>query len=500
MPSEPTPQKISDVPTNLHLPGPSKPHLMNPNPPNPSKPPFHLFIHWTFGVFTSPNATVPQPFPLDEAFSSLESTQSPCYADDWYPFLVMVPTSPQFNDLLFGDLQLKPGQVFDVEKQENGEWQLTADMVAAWNVIKQRLLFILNCLQPLCPLRHLNEVLSPPTPTKFGYQRSHKLSGAALVTTKHSHLTFCVLMGQILFLIAYSGEKSKHDYKHRWEVELCCQNPPISHDIINLIRNSKLNNFSSEYSWAGVILHPSFKNLRCAYMPIICNVPVWIFWGIKSFSEVNYSVYLSLDKYKPQPEHVKNQFEQLRLCKAPLQKSIPPGLPIPQEGSGQFMGELPWEYLERRALEIANYLQTADEQEWEIIFSKSLVQVSHLLPTCPGPTVWIWENDPNGFPVKCSLNWTQSVRLFWKYRNSQQQYDPQRDQWDIFQFHIPKKLPHYNNFPHASEPLLLDTNQPSSFDEFSFDMFKNSPHADFGLESMDTYDDIELETTDNHIV
>ena len=316
----------------------------------------------------------------------------------------MVPTSPQFNDLLFGDLQLKPGQVFDVEKQENGEWQLTADMVAAWNVIKQRLLFILNCLQPLCPLRHLNEVLSPPTPTKFGYQRSHKLSGAALVTTKHSHLTFCVLMGQILFLIAYSGEKSKHDYKHRWEVELCCQNPPISHDIINLIRNSKLNNFSSEYSWAGVILHPSFKNLRCAYMPIICNVPVWIFWGIKSFSEVNYSVYLSLDKYKPQPEHVKNQFEQLRLCKAPLQKSIPPGLPIPQEGSGQFMGELPWEYLERRALEIANYLQTADEQEWEIIFSKSLVQVSHLLPTCPGPTVWIWENDPNGFPVKCSLN------------------------------------------------------------------------------------------------
>ena len=42
------------------------------------------------------------------------------------------------------------------------------------------------------------------------------------------------------------------------------------------------------------------------------------------------------------------------------------------------MGELPWEYLERRALEIANYLQTTDEQEWEIIFSKSLVQVSHL--------------------------------------------------------------------------------------------------------------------------
>ena len=170
-------------------------------------------------------------------------------------------------------------------------------------------------------------------------------------------------MGQISFLIAYSGERSKHDYKHRWEVELSRQNPPVGHNIINLIRNSELNNFSSEYSRAGVILHPGFENLRCAYMLIICNVPVWIFWGIKLFSEVNYNVYLSLDKYKPQPEHVKNQFEQLRLCKALLQKSIPPGLPIPQEGSGQFMGELPWEYRERRALEIANYLQTADEQE-----------------------------------------------------------------------------------------------------------------------------------------
>ena len=75
---------------------------------------------------------------------------------------------------------------------------------------------------------------------------------------------------------------------------------------------------------------------------------------------------------------------------------ISPGPPIPQE-SGQFMGKLPWEYLERRALEIANYSRTADEREREIIFSKSLVQVSHPLPSCP---VWIWENDPNGFPVK----------------------------------------------------------------------------------------------------
>ena len=45
-----------------------------------------------------------------------------------------------------------------------------------------------------------------------------------------------------------------------------------------------------------------------------------------------------------------------------------------------------------------------DEREGEIISSKSLAQVSHLLPTCPSPTVWIWEYDANNFPVKHSVS------------------------------------------------------------------------------------------------
>ena len=139
-------------------------------------------------------------------------------------------------------------------------------------------------------------------------------------------------------------------------------------------------------------------------MFVKCCVLVWIFWGVKSFSEVDYNIYLSLDKYKPQVEHVKWEFEWLRSHEARLQEPMPPGLPMHRQGSGQLIGELPWEYLERRALKIANYIQTVDEREWEIISSKSLAQVSHPLPTCPGPTVWIWENDPNNFPAKCGLN------------------------------------------------------------------------------------------------
>ena len=139
-------------------------------------------------------------------------------------------------------------------------------------------------------------------------------------------------------------------------------------------------------------------------MFVKCWVLVWIFWGVKSFSEVDYNIDLGLDKYKPQVEHVKREFEWLRSREAQLQEPMPPSPPMPQEGSGQLIGELPWEYLKRRALEIANYIRTADEREREIISSKSLAQASHPLPTCPGPTVWIWESDPNNFLVKHGLN------------------------------------------------------------------------------------------------
>ena len=58
---------------------------------------------------------------------------------------------------------------------------------------------------------------------------------------------------------------------------------------------------------------------------------VWILWGIKLFLEVNYNVYLGLDKYKPQPEHIKNQFKQLRLREAQLQESKPLVHPFPKK-------------------------------------------------------------------------------------------------------------------------------------------------------------------------
>ena len=215
-------------------PSPSKPFPETSGPSSPHSA-FQIFVHPTYGVFTSPNANLLPPFPLAEAFSSLESTQSPCHADNCYPFLPMVPTSPQFDDPLLGDLHLKPGKVFDVEKQQNGEWQLASDTVMAWKRVEQRLIFLLNQLKPLRQLIHLDEDPSPLTPTCFGYQNSHRSSGAALITIKCSHLAFRVLMGHISYYIAYSDQRSTHNNKLCWEIQLSRHNPPVNHNVVDLI-------------------------------------------------------------------------------------------------------------------------------------------------------------------------------------------------------------------------------------------------------------------------
>ena len=63
---------------------------------------------------------------------------------------------------------------------------------------------------------------------------------------------------------------------------------------------------------AGIILYRDCQFLRCTHMLVKCWVPVWIFWRAEAFSEVYYNIYLSLDKYKPQVEHIKQEFEWLR--------------------------------------------------------------------------------------------------------------------------------------------------------------------------------------------
>ena len=73
-----------------------------------------VYCHLQHGIFTSPNCRSSPPFPLPEPFSSLESTQTAARADHTYPWLVMVPTAPRFDDPLLDGLSLKSPRALEI--------------------------------------------------------------------------------------------------------------------------------------------------------------------------------------------------------------------------------------------------------------------------------------------------------------------------------------------------------------------------------------------------
>lgn len=412
------------------------------------------FVHPLYGIFTSANSDIPPPFPLSKPFSSLESTQAPCCSDNRYPFLAMVPTSPLLSaDPIVGGLRLEPGEVLKVEKVANEKWRLVARTISDWRKVEDELKIILGRLQSIRRWVLLEEA-SPPFPTAYGYQRNHKSPNAALVAAKRSHLAFRVLMGRCSFLIA---SRDSEDI-HQWEIDLALQTPAVASGFIDLVRNSELNTVNSSCSKAGVILYPDCQFLRSAFTFQRHGAPVWIYWGREKV-EVEYNEYLWVQRYKPDRAVVEGEFRklrdreaQIRLCEA-VQACQPPD---PQEGSGQLKGETPWAYLERRAIEIAAFLQTADKKELDNLEKMGHAQTDHL-PAFPGPTVWLWEFDKNAFPIKTRLNRTQTVHLFPIFKDSQRRYDPQNNHWDLFQCRIPYNVPHYSQKPaHFHTPRVYD--------------------------------------------
>ena len=72
-----------------------------------------------------------------------------------------------------------------------------------------------------------------------------------------------------------------------------------------------------------------------------------------------------MEKYKAHPEHVQAEFKRIRQCQlhnamSAQEDTGPPAPPMPEPGSGQLIGKLLWDYLKRRAFEIANYFRNAD--------------------------------------------------------------------------------------------------------------------------------------------
>ena len=202
------------------------------------------------------------------------------------------------------------------------------------------------------------------------------------------------------------------------------------------------------------------------------DIPLWIYWG-----PFNGPWQLPGTHYPfPQPSHANIE----KGCKTVLQiSSHNPDPPRTWECSGQQQNECSLAYLKRRAHEIAEFMTKADEREWTIFHSKAAAQTTHPLPTFPGPRVWIWQHDKDEYDVRVPTTCSEAIQLFQQFEDSQQWYDPQRDEWDIFYKSIPLSILHHSDVLNSkffsSLPSLFVSELKFGDDTFYFRMQQPSP-------------------------
>ena len=115
------------------------------------------------------------------------------------------------------------------------------------------------------------------------------------------------------------------------------------------------------------------------------------------------------------------------------------------EGSGQQQNEQGLAYRKRRALNIAEFVMKVDEREQAVFCSKAAAHAKSPLPTFPGLKVWMWWCHKDDYDVRVPTTHSKAIQIFQQFKDSQQQYDPQRDEWDIFHESIPSSILHYSD-------------------------------------------------------
>ena len=434
----------------------------------------YVYCHQQYGVFTSPNSLSPPPFPLPAPNSSLESTQTAAPAFQKWLYLALIPTAPRFDDPLLDGLSLKSPKSLEIVKRSAISYCLNENTISTWSEVEERLLYLIKVLLKY-RVRFCDEE-SPTFPYKYGYKKWHKNSAEALKAAQQSHLAFRVLMGYVSFSMVardntYRVIDPKGDnYRRWWEIDLGRRNVP--HNIIDLVHNSELNCFNANYPRAGVVVFHDCDFTHFINDLVKWDVPLWIYWG-----PFNGPWRLPGTHYQfPRPS--RDNIENGR--KIVLQNSSrnlePPRI---WEGSGQQRNERGLAYLKRRAREIAEFVKKADERERAIFYSKAAAQATHPLPTFPGPRVWTWRHNKDGYDERIPTTRSEAIQIFHQFEESQRRYDPQRDEWDIFYESIPSSILHYsdalNSKFSSSSPSLFTNELDSRDDTFDFEMRQPSP-------------------------
>ena len=420
-----------------------------------------MYCHLQHSIFTSPSCRSSPPFPLPEPFSSLESTQTATWVNHTYPWLVMVPTAPQFDDPLLDGLLLKSPRAPEIVTISQTTYCLNDNSITSWAEVEDWLLFMARTLSKQS--RKFLGAVKPPSPFTFGYRKSYNTTEDTLKATQQSHLTFHVLMGYCGFCMAtHTPDINGHsDFRQWWEMDLVKQKVP--HNVINLVRNSELNLFNANYPRAGVVVYHNCKMLSFMSALVKWDMPVWIYW-----SAINGPLFGYNSKFFKFPPPYQDEIDWgLSMLGWLLHSS---SSPLIFEGSGQQPGELRLIYIARWACEIAEFMMKADEREWAVFYSKAATQMTHPLLSFLGPRVWTWQHK-DGYDLKSSTTRSEAIQIWRDFEDSHWQYDPQRDEWDLFYEAIPSTTPHFSSIlklKSLSYQLSPSVNEPN------FEMLESS--------------------------
>ena len=219
-----------------------------------------------------------------------------------------------------------------------------------------------------------------PLPCLYGYLKLHETRELAEQAIQSSLDGFMVLAGYCSFLLIRHHFIHPTDLRYLWELDLikpptrlnAIERPkfqPLAPEIIQAIKDSELVDFTIPR--AGVIVSSHCQFLRDVKIFIHHHILVYFFWGKDSITQC-FDPRFRIDAYYPRRADIE---ASLRAYYASLQalQSGEQKKPFPKHppGSLQKPYEGPWDYLNRRAYEIADFYRCSGEAGFQTKGSSS---------------------------------------------------------------------------------------------------------------------------------
>jgi hypothetical protein len=298
--------------------------------------PRHVFVR-NGQIFTSLTSNYLPDIPVQPLSYEYDPPYSQCLQPRWldprFHSIAFTPLAPRLENR-FSVLKGSRNEFVEEVSDRNGtRWQTPPALCRAFVQLEEDLLLIAKILTNSIVFYGL-DFKTPPTPSKYGYGRSHAEARIARRAINQSREGFLVVMAYISYLITMFDDNLITALPHesdflRWEYIL--QQSGISQEIIQDLKRSEICEFGPSYPRVGVFIkYDNWTFHRTLQKCVKYGVPVWVHWP-------------SADQWSPEPaimDHLPTREEiQFAIREEKEKKEKPEGL---AEQQNLWSGPIPW--------------------------------------------------------------------------------------------------------------------------------------------------------------